>query len=100
MHFCSAFYQDTEELTLQINDGKILGRYMTSESGRTISAFMVVNYNNLYEDFYISIKRGFFINGKRYIINNIIFLFRASHLLVHLLAIYALRLHEKPLPGM
>lgn len=43
INFCFAF-QDTEDLTLRINDGEILGRYMTSLSGRTISAFMGIPF--------------------------------------------------------
>lgn len=43
VHFCSSF-QDTEDLTIRINDGQILGRYMTSESGRTIKAFMGIPF--------------------------------------------------------
>lgn len=42
-HFCFSF-QDTEDLTLRINDGEILGRYITSHSGRTISAFMGIPF--------------------------------------------------------
>lgn len=43
VQFGSSF-QDTEDLTLRINDGQILGRYMTSESGRTIKAFMGIPF--------------------------------------------------------
>ncbi len=37
-------FQDTADLTVRINDGQILGRYMTSESGRTIKAFMGIPF--------------------------------------------------------
>lgn len=43
VHICFAFV-DVDDLTLQINDGEILGRYMTSESGRTISAFLGIPF--------------------------------------------------------
>lgn len=41
--FCFSF-EETEELTLRINDGQIVGRYITSQSGRTISAFMGIPF--------------------------------------------------------
>lgn len=37
-------WEDASGLTLQINNGKILGRYMTSESGRSIRAFLGIPY--------------------------------------------------------
>lgn len=38
LHICFAFV-DVDDLILKINDGEIHGRYITSLSGRTISAF-------------------------------------------------------------
>lgn len=37
-------YEEKDELTVRINDGEILGRYITSESGRTISAFIGIPF--------------------------------------------------------
>lgn len=37
-------YQVIKELRKQINDGEILGRYITSESGRTVSAFIGIPF--------------------------------------------------------
>lgn len=37
-------FQVIDELKKQINDGEILGRYMTSETGRTISAFLGIPF--------------------------------------------------------
>lgn len=44
VHFSYAFYEDKAELTLRINDGEIVGRYITSASGRAISAFMGIPF--------------------------------------------------------
>ena len=41
-NFCYSF--TSENLRVRINDGKILGRYMTSISGKTIRAFMSIPY--------------------------------------------------------
>lgn len=43
LHSCRS-YQVIRELRKQINDGEILGRYMTSERGRTISAFIGIPF--------------------------------------------------------
>lgn len=43
LNLCCAF-QVIDELKKQINDGEILGRYITSETGRTISAFIGIPY--------------------------------------------------------
>lgn len=43
LHICYSF-EDTDDLTLRINDGEILGRYITSESGRTISAYIGIPF--------------------------------------------------------
>lgn len=37
-------YQVIRELRKQINDGEILGRYVTSETGRTVSAFIGIPF--------------------------------------------------------
>lgn len=37
-------YQVIRELIKQINDGEILGRYTTSETGRTVSAFIGIPF--------------------------------------------------------
>lgn len=34
----------SEDLKVRIDDGRIIGRYLTSESGRTIRAFMGIPY--------------------------------------------------------
>lgn len=43
MNICWSF-QVIKELKKQINDGDILGRYITSETGRTISAFIGIPF--------------------------------------------------------
>lgn len=43
LHVCRP-YEEVDELILRINDGEILGRYITSESGRTVSAFMGIPF--------------------------------------------------------
>lgn len=37
-------WEDKSDLTVQINDGKILGRYMTSKSGKNVRAFLGIPY--------------------------------------------------------
>lgn len=37
-------YQVIKELRIQINDGEILGRYTTSETGRTVKAFIGIPF--------------------------------------------------------
>lgn len=37
-------WEDKSQLTVEINDGKILGRYMTSKSGRHVRAFLGIPY--------------------------------------------------------
>lgn len=41
---CCLSYEEIDELIVQINDGEILGRYMTTESGKTISAFVGIPF--------------------------------------------------------
>lgn len=43
LHICVTF-EEVDDLILQINDGEIHGRYITSESGRTISAFLGIPF--------------------------------------------------------
>lgn len=43
LNLCRSF-QVIDELKKQINDGEILGRYITSESGRTVSAFIGIPF--------------------------------------------------------
>lgn len=38
------YYEEKEDLIVKINDGEILGRYITSQSGRTISAFIGIPF--------------------------------------------------------
>jgi carboxylesterase type B len=37
-------WEDKSELTVEISDGKILGRYMTSRTGRHVRAFLGIPY--------------------------------------------------------
>lgn len=43
LNVCWSF-QVIDELKKQINDGEILGRYITSETGRTVSAFIGIPF--------------------------------------------------------
>lgn len=43
LNYCWS-YQVIRELRKQINDGEILGRYMTSETGRTVKAFIGIPF--------------------------------------------------------
>lgn len=43
LHICVSL-EEQDDLTLRINDGVILGRYMSSESGRTISSFLGIPF--------------------------------------------------------
>lgn len=43
LNICWSF-QVIKELKKQINDGEILGRYITSETGRTVSAFIGIPF--------------------------------------------------------